>query len=313
MFRQKDLIGFLSKYTIWVTLLIIYLLFIVLSPKMGSLISLKNIIWYAIPLGFLALAEGVALLSGNFDLSVGQGAGLAAMASAIIIREGYSIGIFSIFIPIAIGGILGMINGFFIGFLSLNAFLVTLGTFLIFDGMTLVISATDIYKGFPEGYLIWGSNFFAGLIFLFVILILLSILIYRTSFGVHLRGMGCNEKAARSLGINTAKLKFYTFTLVGLLVGASALLFTGYIGSAAPTMADYAIFPAFAAAVLGGISLAGGRGMLPNVWGGAILLSLIGTGLIVYGFSPFLRTVLFGVVVIIAILIDRIKAKIVAT
>lgn len=302
------------NYMVWFLIAVVYFGFFIMAPShMLSSNVFKSIIWYALPVGLLALAEGVALLSGNFDISVGQGAGLAAMLAAVTVTGDLSIGPFSLVVPIAFGVILGIINGILVGFLSLNAFLVTLGSYLAFGGVTLLVSSHSISSGFPEGYLLVGGNFFVSVVTFLGILILVSILIYKTRFGIHLLCVGSNKTAAKSLGINTNRMTFYAFTLVGFLVGAAALMYTGYVSSVPTTLADGSIFLAAAAAVLGGISLSGGKGLLPNAVGGAILLSLIGTGLIMARVSPFFVKTLYGLIVIFAVVIDRIREKVIGT
>jgi len=262
-----------------------------------------SIVYSSIPLGFIVLAEAIVLLNGNFDLSVGQIAGLAAAIGGIVASSGRLPPALTITVPIGIGFLCGAINGFLVGNLKLNAFLATLGTFLAFDGAQLLIRHQVIFE-FPASYLAPGGNMFISISSFIGTLLFFQFFLYNTKYGYHFVAVGSTPRAASMLGVSLRLSRFLAFVISGVLSGIAGLYYTGYTAAYGPLIAEGTVFLAFAAAVLGGISLTGGRGRIVNVFGGLILLGTISSGLTIMAISPYLRRMLFGTIVIIAILLD---------
>lgn len=295
---------------IWPTLVLVFLLFAFLHPE-GMLTGrmLTDITYSSIPLGFLVLAEALVLLNGCFDLSVGQIAGLSAAVGAVVAEAGWLPEPLLPLVPICVGIACGAFNGVLVGFLNLNAFLVTLGTFIAFDGIQLLIQHTVIYE-LPEFYLLVGGNVWLTIGLFLLLLSVLQIVIHRSKFGVHFIAVGSTPDAAQKMGISVKKHRMLAFVLSGALSGLAGLAFTGYTTAYGPQLAEGTVFTAFAAAVLGGISLNGGRGRVMNVFGGVLLLGVISSGLTVLALSPYARRTIFGLLVIAAIFIDAARNRV---
>jgi ribose/xylose/arabinose/galactoside ABC-type transport system permease subunit len=306
---RATLLGALEN-VIWPILILVYLIFIVLKPDaMFNWRMIRDIAYSSIPLGFIVLAEALVLLNGSFDLSVGQIAGLTAAIGAVIATKGFVPAPLSPFVPIGVGLLCGCFNGFLVGKMGLNAFLATLGTFLAFDGLQLLVRHTVIFE-FPAIYLIPGGTWFVSIGIFVLTLLILHFVLYRTKFGCHYLAVGSTPGAAAMLGLSIPLFKFYSFALSGTLSGAAGLFYTGYTGAYGPLIAEDTVFMAFASAVLGGISLTGGRGKIGNVFGGVILLGTISSGLTVLAVSPYVRRVLFGSLVVVAIIIDSLRTRV---
>ncbi|MFW6138797.1 MAG: ABC transporter permease [Spirochaetota bacterium] len=305
---------FLLENLVWVIFILFFLVFGILRPR--AFLTLSNfrfIIFSSAALGFLVLAEAVALISGNFDLSVGQLAGFLAMLNAKLITQWVS-GVhwyLAVIFIIALGGLMGAVNGFFVGKVKLNPFLVTLATYMAFKGGTLTVSTMPIARGFPPQYLAIGGESVIGIpIAIFVLaggLVILAFLLQSTRFGSHLYAVGSNPRSANMTGINVGNMVLYTYILGGVLVGIAALLLTGFVGSATPGLANDTLFTAFAGAVIGGISLSGGRGRLSGAVGGILLVGTIDAGLTMMYVPPEQVTIYMGALVLAAILINRAK------
>jgi len=308
-FGRTTLLGALENI-IWPILIIVYMIFIFLKPDaMLRWRMVRDIVYSAIPLGFIVLAEALVLLNGSFDLSVGQIAGLTAAVGAVAAAKGLAPPLLTPFVPIVVGALCGCVNGFLVGKIGLNAFLATLGTFLAFDGIQLLIRHTVIFE-FPDIYLVPGETWFVAIIIFVLVLLILHFVLYRTKFGYHYLAVGSTPIAAGMIGLSIPLFKFYSFVLSGTLSGAAGLFYTGYTGAYGPLLAEDTVFMAFAAAVLGGISLTGGRGKIANVFGGVILLGAISSGLTVLAVSPYVRRVLFGSLVVAAIIIDSLRTRV---
>jgi ribose/xylose/arabinose/galactoside ABC-type transport system permease subunit len=304
---------FLIENSIWVILSVIYVSFAVIQPAFRSPSFFFTLFYFSVPIGFIILAEAVCLITGVFDISVGQMTGFITMLSAKIILSldffqvipGYLL----VFLPLLFGIALGMLNGFLVGKIKLNPFLATLGMFLVFLGAKLETSGATTLFGLPEGYLIFGGEIIPTLILFVIVVIFLYILLTKTSFGCHIYGLGGNAEASEMLGVNKAKIYFLVYTISGLLCGFAALTYTGFVSAASPTVASDTVFMAFAGAILAGVSIHGGRGSIVNVIGGILLISIIEGGLTMVQMSVYTRQIIFGALVIVAIIVNRTRER----
>ncbi len=294
----------------WFLVLGFYVFFAILRPTgMLKWSTIVFIIFSTIPLGFLVFGEGLCLLSGDLDLSIGQMTGFVGMLAAMITVK-WIPGIpspLNIFIPVGLGLACGALNGFLVGILGLSPFLATLGTFMVFGGGTFLIRSYPVYTGFSKLYLSLGSVNVVAIPIFIAFLVVIELVLRFTRFGTHIYAVGGNANSSRMLGINPSKMHFFIHTICGGLCGMSALFYTGFLGSVPAGMADGTVFLAFAGAVIGGISLQGGRGSMVNVLAGVLFLSLIEAGLSMFNVSPFLRRVVYGILVIVAILLNRFR------
>lgn len=288
----------------------LYLLFMILVPKgFLSLHNIEFILYVSSMIGFLVLGEALVLITGGMDLSLAQNAGLSAMVGGFItgVMAPSLPGWVGIIIVLVAGMAFGAVNGVLVGKFRYNPFLATLGTFIVFDWATFWIrrgAIVSLSKTFlAPGCAAVGGVHIAIFIFVFAALLLHLMLRY-TCFGVAVYAVGDNPKAATMMGINVPWVLFWVFTLAGLLAGFSGLLYLGYIGAVTSLIAQNKIFEAFAGAVLGGISLRGGRGSIMGALGGIILLGILDAGLTMLNVSPEIRGVLTGFVLLVAVMIN---------
>lgn len=315
---------------IWPILAITFVVFALLIPTIFTRPSnIQFILYSSAALGALVLAESVALLSGNFDLSIGSIAGFSAMVTALFLHSWFpsTPGVAGILMILAIGGVIGFVNGVSIGYFGINPFLQTLAFFIIFRGAVFILSSITIAP-LPESYLFVGGatvhetpllgdlmTSFAGQIPVAVPLIIglyalaWFVMQYRP-IGLAIKAVGGDEVAAEEAGIVKERIILLVFTISGVLAGLSGLLYTGYLSAAPPGLAQGALFPAFAGAVIGGISLEGGRGDIKNAFGGTLLLTMIQVGLIQVGIEAQAIRFINGVVLLLAIYLYTAEAKI---
>lgn len=309
---QRRILLTLIDNIVWVIAIGFFIFFsLMLGNIFFNLTNLHFILYLSSIIGLLVLAEGIALISGNFDLSVAQITGLTAVVNGVLIINGLP-GEVAIFSIILIGAGLGAVNGFFVGKMGLNPFLVTLSTFLMFDWLTFIIRKTSILS-LPDIYMLPGSGKVGGIymaiLIFFATVIILFYILRKTTFGNHIYATGGNPAASKMCGINTGNIVFWVFVIAGALSGLSGLLYTGYAGAVTSTLADGQVFMAFAGAIIGGISLAGGRGKATGAVGGVILLGIIDAGLMMMMISPEVQGYFTGLLVLAAILINRFMEK----
>jgi ribose/xylose/arabinose/galactoside ABC-type transport system permease subunit len=162
-----------------------------------------------------------------------------------------------------------------------------------------------VYEGFSQAYLAVGGIEYIAIPVAIVILVILQIMLKKTPFGNHIYAVGGNPESARMLGVDPNRMYVIIYTLSGLFAGISALFYTGFLHAVPPALADGNVFLAFAGAIIGGISLDGGRGSMLNAFAGVLFLGVIEAGLAMFNVSPYLRKVINGLLVILAILINR--------
>ena len=284
-----------------------------------TLTNIDLILFVSAPLAVVAFAEAIIIIAGGIDVSLTEIVGLAAVLTGVVIVYHITVlpGFVSILMIAGIGALLGMINGFFIGKTKLSPILVTIATYLIYLWMTRFIMTGTIQSSqLPSILLYPGSGILFGFlrvpILIFVIVfLLLHILMNYTSFGNKIYAVGGNPASSEMLGISVGKTHFWAYTLAGALGGLAALIWIGFVGSIPPTLADGRIFSIFASVFVGGVAMTGGRGSLFGVLGGVLLLSTFSAGLTMLATNPMLREALMGVVMLIAIIINKIRERLI--
>lgn len=314
---------------IWPIVLLTFIAFSILIPEIFTTTNnIQFILYSSAGLGALVLAESLALLSGNFDLSIGSIAGFSAMFTALFLNSWFpsTPGVVGVVLVLAVGGLLGFINGVSIGYFGINPFLQTLAFYIILRGAVFLLSSIAIAP-LPESYLFIGGESLGNLpvigdlvfgifdqiplaVILIVALFAIAWFVMNyTRMGIAILAVGGSETAAKESGIEPARVLLIVFTVSGLLSGLAGLLYTGYLSAATPGLAQGDLFPAFAAAVIGGISLDGGRGDIKNAFGGLFLLTMIQVGLVQVGVGAQAIQFINGVVLLVAIYLYTAQSK----
>ena len=252
----------------------------------------------------------------DFDLSLGSIMGFSAMLTGLLLgRWGViSSPILGFVVILAIGGAIGLVNGVFISKLNVNPFLQTLAFFIIFQGAKTALSTQPV--AVPSGYLSPGADPNVAIGILLAAFVILGVVMRYSRFGQAVFALGSNENSARAVGISTDAVLIVVYVISGVLAGLAGLMSTGFTGVVPPLIGEGQVFPAFGAAVIGGISLDGGRGKISGALGGVLLLGVIQAALNVSGVPATEVQVVNGVVLLIAILLyntkERIRSRILA-
>ncbi|WP_135305112.1 ABC transporter permease [Haloarcula amylovorans] len=305
---------FLMDNLIWPILLVSFLFFSALLPEIFTdYNNIRFLLYTSAGLGAITLAEGICLISGHFDLSVGSIAGFSAMTGALFLTKwapGMP-GVVGIAVVLGMGALVGFGNGFFISKFGVNPFLQTLSTLIIFEGGILVLSSTSIYN-LPKTFTYLGGATLdlplfkpmpIAVFFLFALFVAIFLWLTKTRFGRAIYAVGGDKDAAAEAGIDVDKVVISVYVLSGMLAATGGLLLTGFTGGATPTLGTAQLFPAFTAAVIGGISLFGGRGNVLNALGGVLLLGTISAGLVMLNVGPQIVQTVNGVILFAAILL----------
>jgi simple sugar transport system permease protein len=312
----KKLQLFILDNLIWFINLVLVVLFVSIEPGLLTPKNLISMIYSVSMLGLLVFAQAIVLISGNFDLSVGAIAGFAMTVVAVTF-EYWAPGMpwpVLLLMMLAIGVVIGLYNGFFVAMLKINPFLQTLGTYILFYGLMLIIGKRTLFK-LPAQLIVPGGGRFGNTIIpvAVIVLIIASIFIHvflsKTSLGRKIYAVGSNREAARACGISVERTLIWVFVLSGLLSSIGGLLYAGYMNCVTMDLARPDLFLTFAGAIIGGVALDGGRGKVSGIFGGIMLLGIMQIGLTILKTPATWREAMNGIVLIAAILLNTYQTR----
>ena len=286
----------------------------ILNPAFLQSNNLLNLMRQLIINGFIALGMTFVILTGGIDLSVGSTLALTSAIFAGLLQNGMNTGL-AILIALVLGLVLGLLNGILITKGKLAPFIVTLATMTIFRGLTLVYTDGRPIAGPRDNFAFkfLGKGQFLGIPFQVILFILAFLVLWmilnKTALGRKIYAVGGNEKASFISGINIDKVKIWVYVISSLMAVLSGLVLTSRLNSAQPTAGAAYEMDAIAAVVLGGTSMTGGSGSLTGTLIGILILGVLNNGLNLLGVSSFYQQIVKGIVILIAVLIDRKRNK----
>ncbi len=319
---RRKAVEFVLDHLVWLLLAVVLIVFSLTVPNFAQAGIYANIIEQSTFVGVMAVGLAIVIIAGNMDLSVESVAALTAMATGILFCS-HGIGLGYAFTPewlvvpvslvlsLAIGAIAGLINGFFTIRLKMNAFIVTLASYIWIRGLVVAVSggrsAQDLAP--PLRWLGIQTLLQVPLIawIAIVVFVLFTFLLAKTPFGRHVMMIGGNQVATYRAGIKVDRLLMWTFVLAGAIAGLAGWLLAIRTSGATANLGTGMLFNAFAAVVIGGVSLKGGVGKLPGVYAGVLLLSSIHTAINLMGLPAHYTQVILGLLVLAAVLLDTVK------
>ena len=312
---RNSLARLIGQHEFWLGVLVVALA-VGLTIRTDEFFTLGNLTdvatSYAI-LGILACGLFVVLISGGIDISFPAMTAIAqyAMASWVIAHGGNFV--LALALAMAVGLLLGLINGFLVYWLRVPAIIITIATLNLFYGLLVYATKGTWLYGFPDWFMNGISWFtFTGadgydygltlpLICLGATIIFTAVLMNYTRLGRQIYVMGGNRDAASRLGLNLLKLHFYVYGYMGILAGVAAVVQAQITQSVAPNSLFGYELTVLAAVVLGGTSMSGGRGTLIGTLLGVILLAFLQNGLTLLGVSSYWHTVFSGAIILVSI------------
>lgn len=258
-----------------------------------------------------ATGQTIVLLRGGIDLSIGGMISLGTVIAATQFGETPASVTFWSAAILALGFAVGALNGLMISLLRLQPFLVTLATWSILNGIAMIILPTD-GGSVPGWWVGFGYMQFLGLaspVWMLILLLVFWTWFRATRLGVSIKATGSNEKSAFLSGVSITRINVATYGLSGLFAAGAALFLTTQIGAGSPTIGKDYILPSVAAAVIGGVSLFGGRGHLAGTLIGAFILTLIGNLVFVLKVSSYWQPVASGFILLLSVLASSVAEK----
>lgn len=274
--------------------------------------NITNILRQSVPLGIVSLGLLYVILTGGIDLSVGSIMALISVVTALAIPDYGVTG--AIVISLIVGILCGLVSGSLVANFGIAPFIATLATMTITRGLSLIVS-----KGQPifidnQSFMDFGSASFAGIPLLFFLLILITaaalFLNRKTVFGRLVIAIGSNETAARFSGINLTAIKLAVYATSGFTCAIAGVVSATRTGVGSPILAIGFELDAIAAVVVGGASLAGGRGTVINTLIGALILSMISNLMNLMDIPGYHQQVVKGVIIVLAVLLESAKRRV---
>jgi simple sugar transport system permease protein len=284
---------------------IVALLFSVVTDAFLSHTNLLNILRQIAPLMIVAVAMTFVITTAGIDLSVGSVLALVNALAAISLQAGIPWPIVVV-LMLALGAFIGAIQGFFIAYEGIPAFIVTLaglsairGTALLLTkGYSIPVDPDSLFNEIGRG---WVFGLPMPAIIAVVILVIGYLIFSETTFGRYVTGVGANTEALRRAGVNTKRTILGVYVLSGTAAALAGLILAARLGSGSSNAGVGFELDVIAAVVLGGTSLFGGRGTMIGTMLGALTVAVIGNGLILAHLSPFLTPIVTGIIMLIAI------------
>lgn len=307
----KDYIGKLGPF---LALIVLVILVTIVNPSFIAPTNLLNLLRQVSTNALIAFGMTFVIITGGIDLSVGSTLALSSALMAGTIAAGMD-PLLAMILSLVVGTVFGAVNGLLITKGNMAPFIATLATMTIYRGLTLVytdgnpitgIGDSFIFKFVGRGYL-FGIPF--PVVLMIVSFILLYILLHKMTFGRKTFAIGGNEKASFIAGIKNDRIKTGIYALSGLMASLAGIIITSRLDSAQPTAGTSYEMDAIASVVLGGTSLSGGRGRLVGTLIGALIIGTLNNGMNLLGISSFYQQVVKGIVIIIAVLLDRKNKK----
>lgn len=303
------------EYKTEITMLGIFLVFFIVmsfsSPYFFTTQNIMNVMSQVSSNAMLAIGMTIVIITSGIDLSVGANLGLSGMIGCMVLMNTQNVflGVATILL---VSVLVGLVNGVLIGYLEMPAFIVTLGTMQVCRSLDYVISDANTASKFPEIYRLLGKGKLNGSfpIYIIFIVVLFAIFIWilsKTKFGRFLYAIGSNSEAARLSGINVKFNTMIAYGCSGLMCGVAAWMMTSRLMACDPTYGNGNEMDAIAAAVIGGVSMSGGKGTLVGTAIGVLLVGFLRNALNILGVNPYWQGSAIGAVIIIAVLAEKLS------
>ena len=303
--------GYLKRNAgILIGLVAICVVITIKSPSFLSQQNLMNVLRQISSNLYLASAMTMILIAGGIDLSVGSGIAVIGVMAGTFLGMGMPIPLV-IVVCLAIGAVIGSINGLIISRTTLPPFIVTFSMMSILRGFTYVYTGGTTVRIDNRAFINLGTGYLLGLplpvVYLAIVLIAVFLILNKTRLGRYIYAVGGNQRAAEFSGINVKGVRMFVYIFSGVMAALSGLVLCARSYSGNPLAGDGAEMDAIAACVLGGASMAGGYGYIGGTVIGALIIGLLNNGLNLMRIDSYWQIILKGVVILVAVYVDYLK------
>jgi ribose transport system permease protein len=314
---QTDVRRWLVRLAPVLGLAIVIVAFALVNPAPEQYLSVRNlriVLAQTVIVALASIGMTMIIISGGIDLSVGSTIALSGVVTAVLLRDGAA-PIVAVLAGVAVGGVIGLVNGIVITRLKVMPFIATLGMLGVARGVakwmadqqTVNVPPTwinELAVTFPTAsWLIVAP----GVWLTALLAIVAAIMLRNTVFGRRVFAIGSNEGAARACGVPTDRLKVWIYGLAGLLFGLSGVTQMSRLRQGDPTVAIGTELDVIAAVVIGGASLNGGEGSIAGAMIGALTMAFLRNGSQQMGWPNYIQEIMIGIIIVLAVAIDRVR------
>jgi ribose transport system permease protein len=290
--------------------LIIYLT--IRSPFFMTRANIVSILGVAGILAVMAFLQTPLIVSGGLDISVGSVIAVSTVSLIELNNHGLNIWL-SVIAAMVIGAGVGAINGLLVVWVGVNPLITTLGTMSIFSGLAYIISTSIQFNTTNSAFNFLGTGTLLGLPMPFIIALVVFLLVFfierKTVVGRAIYAIGGNKETARFAGLHVNRVPFLLYIFSGLSAAVAGLLLTAQLGSASPDVGATYTLEVVTAVILGGTSLAGGRGTVVGTAIAVLFLGVLADGFTLLSISSYAQTVILGIALIVAVIVDQTAQK----
>lgn len=314
--NAKALTTLLSgRYGIVILLALMLVASVLAIPEFRTQNNLTNVALQTAALAILAIGQTLVIIAGLIDLSVGMLIGLVVVITSDLMNGQSSMTVVGISVALSLGAGIGLVNGLLNYLLRIHPLILTFGMLSVLQGAIFVYTDRSVGQTSPE--FVWMANgTIVGIPFAIILVAAVAAAAYfllnRTRFGSHVYAVGGSEEHARRAGIKTHKIKIWVFVLSGIAAGIAGILVAGRLGTGYPNAGAGYELDAIVAVVLGGTSLAGGRGSILGTVVAVFVLGITSNALNLLEVSSFVQILIKGLIVIAAILLNQPKKEVTA-
>jgi len=301
-----------SKYTPLLILLVTIVLFSFIAPNFSTFNNIKLMVRQISFVTISAVGLMFVMVAGGIDLSIGSQIIFTNIVLSLMMSSTYGYGIdplIAIPICIAMGTILGMANGFLSNTLRVHPLIITLGTSYIYRGLGYIIAGGRNIDGLPDSFRVYGQGYVGQVPVPIIIMIFVAIIgayfLHNTNFGSRVFAMGGNQEAAHLVGINIKRMKVVVFAIGGFASGITSVLLLSRVFNGQVTTGAGIEFDALTAALLGGVSFAGGEGTILGLITGVMIIGVLNNGMQLFGLQDFYQNLVKGALLLAAVGYDE--------
>ena len=306
--EKHGLLFYMKELTLVIVLFVLLLLFYCFAPKFMTIENIKNILVQNAYIIVSSIGMAFVIIGGGIDLSVGYQISLIGVITTISIQWFHLPVWCSVLIGLMIGTLLGAINGFLSVKLQVHPMVITLATMAIYQGISYIITNSNSIYGLPDSFKFIGQGKIleipVSIIITVIVLIGATFFLSKTYPGRYIYALGGNGEAARLSGVNTSAMRVISFAICGFFVAVASILLVSRSGSMNSSVGAGTEFTCITAAVLGGVSMAGGEGKVWKVCVGAIILGVLSNGMQFVGLGVYPQYVAKGIILMAAISFD---------
>lgn len=309
--KIKNLLRLVADNSTLVVFIIMLVVAAFLSDKFYTTDNITNVLRQSVPLGIVALGMLYVILTGGIDLSVGSIMALVSVVVALLIP---TVGLWpAVIAGLVVSGLVGTFAGTLVAYFRIAPFIATLAMMTITRGLAMIVSKGQPIFVDDMAFVDFGTGYFLGLplpVYIFIAVALLAYFINRrTVFGRLVISIGSNETATRFAGIRVERYKLAVYAISGLACGVAGIIAATRTGVGSPVLSLGFELDAIAAVVVGGASLAGGRGTVINTIIGVLILSIISNLMNLMNISGYHQQIVKGAIIILAVMLESLKTR----